>query len=293
MAPNLVNLKTLETGRWRQMTIHADLIPALDRVAQRLIDHKSIYLDIQRETTVPWWWIAPVHMRESDANFSRSLAQGDPLTRRSVNVPAGRLPPPAMPPFTFQDAAIDALTVCDHINKWADWSIGGALCEFNRYNGMWYFSHGVPSPYVWASTDQYQDGKFTSDHHYDPSAIDHQSGCAALLARMIMLDPSMVIDGAADVAHGNHPAWDMPPVLPIRLPQHTTLWVQQSLNKLLSADDLPERLVEDGLYGAKTTDAVRTFQEAHDLLDDGKAGPLTSVAIETALAALVPPTPHG
>jgi lysozyme family protein len=284
-AADLAKLKDTELARWRAMTIHADLIPSLDRTAQRLIDHKSTYLEIERETSVKWFWIAPVHMRESDANFTRSLAQGDVLTRRSVNVPAGRLPLPAVPPFTFQAAAIDALTVCDHIDKWTDWSIGGLLLEFNRYNGLWYASHDVPSPYVWASTDQYKGGKFTSDHHYDSNYVDHQSGCAALLARMIALDTSIVIDGAGDVAHSEHPAWDVPSTAPVQSPQHTTLWVQQSLNKLAPTGD---KLVEDGLYGDQTKRAVRAFQRAHDLLDDGKAGPITCAAIEEILRTMQP-----
>jgi lysozyme family protein len=284
MAPNLVDLKAKETSRWRAMTIHPDLIPSLDRTAQRLLDHKATYLDIERETSIPWHWIAPVHMRESDANFTRSLAQGDRLTRRSVNVPAGRIPPPATPPFTFQAAAIDALVTVDHVNRNTDWTIGGLLVEFNRYNGLWYSSHSVPSPYVWVSTDQYRSGKFTSDHHYNPSAVDHQQGCAAILARLIALDPSIIIPDAADVAHNEHPAWDIPPVKPAQSPKHTTLWIQQSLNKILEPGDGKwKRLVEDGLYGADTTQAVRDFQLAHDLLDDGKAGPITCSAIETAL----------
>jgi len=49
----------------------------------------------------------------------------------------------------------------------------------------------VPSPYVWASTDQYRKGKYVADGHYDPNAVDHQLGCAALLSRMALLDTSV------------------------------------------------------------------------------------------------------
>jgi lysozyme family protein len=50
---------------------------------------------------------------------------------------------------------------------------------------------GRPSPYIWASTDQYVEGKYIADGHYDPNAVDHQLGCAALLARMAIADRSI------------------------------------------------------------------------------------------------------
>jgi len=34
-------------------------------------------------------------------------------------------------------------------------------------------------------------GKFVADHNFDPNAVDHQLGCAALLARMKLLDASI------------------------------------------------------------------------------------------------------
>ena len=40
----------------------------------------------------------------------------------------------------------------------------------------------------------------------------------------------------------------------------------------------------DGIYGAKTANAVREFQEKHNLTRDGIAGPLTQAAIKSALA---------
>jgi lysozyme family protein len=54
-----------------------------------------------------------------------------------------------------------------------------------------YAVRGRPSPYVWASTDQYTKGKYVADGHYDPNAVDHQLGCAALLIRMQTMDASI------------------------------------------------------------------------------------------------------
>ena len=79
-----------------------------------------------------------------------------------------------------------------HAAHWTDWSIGGALTLLEQYNGLGYANRGMPSPYIWASTNQYSHGKYTSDGHFDPHAVDRQIGCAALLRRMTILDPSII-----------------------------------------------------------------------------------------------------
>jgi lysozyme family protein len=59
------------------------------------------------------------------------------------------------------------------------------------YNGLGYAAKGKPSPYVWASTNQYVKGKYVSDDHYDPNVVDKQEGCAAILIRMATMDDSV------------------------------------------------------------------------------------------------------
>ena len=60
-----------------------------------------------------------------------------------------------------------------------------------------------------------------------------------------------------------------------------TIWVQQSLNELGAEPGL----TVDGGYGPATVAAVKAFQTAHGLGNDGKIGSLTIAAIERALAA--------
>ncbi|CCE02749.1 hypothetical protein [Bradyrhizobium sp. STM 3809] len=140
-----------------------------------------------RRTGVPWPIIAVIHERESSQNWSRSLAQGDPWDRVSVHVPAGR------GPFeSWEDAAVDALANCPpYAARWRDWSIGGALTLLEQYNGLGYARRGVPSPYLWAGTDQYRAGKYVRDGVYDPQAVDRQPGCAGLLKAMMEIDPTI------------------------------------------------------------------------------------------------------
>ena len=183
-------LKAANLKRWQACQVTQNLIPMLDGVAHRLIGAKSRYVTVANITNVPWPIIAVIHQRESSQSWAASLAQGDPWSQVSVHVPRGR------GPFqSWEAAAEDALMNCaPYASRWEDWSIGGSLTLLEEYNGLGYAARGVPSPYVWASTNQYVRGKYIADGHYDPNAIDHQLGCAGLLMRMTFADPTIVAE---------------------------------------------------------------------------------------------------
>jgi lysozyme family protein len=187
------NLKAANLTRWQKMRVDPNLIPSLTKVANSLAAQKARYQAVSELTDVPWFIIAVIHEREASQSFAANLAQGDPWNTISVHDPAGR------GPFaSWEDAAVDALTKCPpHAANWQDWTIGGALTLLEQYNGLGYAARGVPSPYIWASTDQYVMGKFVSDHHYDPTAVDHQLGCAALLKIMRDVDNTINLNEPA------------------------------------------------------------------------------------------------
>jgi lysozyme family protein len=184
---NTIALKAANAARWRVARGTRDC----SSVAARLIAAKPRYRTVAAKTDVPWWFVAVVHERESSQNWSASLAQGDPWNRVSAHVPAGR------GPFScWEDAAVDALTECSPraaLNR--DWTAGGALTMLEEYNGLGYAARGMPSPYLWAGTDQYRSGKYVRDGIYDASVVDTQLGCAALLLAMMALDSSVAFDG--------------------------------------------------------------------------------------------------
>lgn len=173
--------------RWSVMHPTPALVPTLDLFASRLIAAKARYQDVSTEVPVPWWIIAVIHLREASQSWTAGLAQGDPWDEVSIHVPRG------IGPFdSWEDAAVYALSKCPPLAaKWTDWTTGGALTLLEEYNGLGYAARGVPSPYVWASTDQYHSGKYVADGLYDPNAVDHQLGCAALIARMQVIDPTI------------------------------------------------------------------------------------------------------
>lgn len=181
---DIAKLKAANLDRWQAASVLPQWMHLVNGVAHRLVDAKARYQVVSDKTGVPWAVVAVIHERESSQSWSASLAQGDPWNRVSVHRPAGRGPFPS-----WEAAAEDALVVCaPHAARWEDWSIGGALTLLEEYNGLGYAARGIPSPYVWSATDQYQRGKFVADGHFDPDAVDRQIGCAALLGRMTLID---------------------------------------------------------------------------------------------------------
>ena len=174
---------------WTAMSVHQSRLGAVDAAARRVVANKARYLPIQAKTGVPWPMIGILHLRESSLNFNKHLHNGDPLTARTVRVPAGH-PRTGKPPFTFEASAIDALAIKGWVKAKWDWTIERVLYEAERYNGFGYRRPGRPnSPYIWASTNQYTRGKFIKDRVYDPNHVDRQLGVAPVLRRIMDLDP--------------------------------------------------------------------------------------------------------
>ena len=262
---DLIRLKEANIRRWNAATLTRG--PEFLPVAKRLVAAKQRYLTVQAKTGVVWPFIAVTHQRESSQNWARSLAQGDPIDRPSVHVPAGR------PPGTWEAVAIDALANCGpYAARNKDWSIGGLLTLLERYNGVGYANRGLPSPYLWSGTDQYHAGKYVTDGVFDPDEVDKQLGCAGLIMAMQSLDQSIVFDGSAITQ-----TTTLPP--PPAVDDRDGVWLQASLNKA-GADPV---LTVDGIVGPGTRNAVRAFQLSHGLVVDGLVGPATLAAIEAAL----------
>jgi lysozyme family protein len=262
---DLVALKAANERRWAnaKLTRGPEFIP----VAKRLVAAKQRYLTVSARTGIPWPFIAVTHQRESSQNWNRSLAQGDPWNEVSTHVPAGR------GPFSsWEDAAYDALVNCGpYAARNKDWSIGGLLTLLERYNGVGYVNRGLPSPYLWSGTDQYNKGKYVRDGVFDPDVVDKQLGCAGLIMAMMSLDQSIDFKGGAITQTTTLP----PPPVDIR----DAFWLQSALNQF----GANPQLEVDGIRGPATRNAVRSYQLSKGLDADGLVGPTTLAAIEADL----------
>jgi lysozyme family protein len=155
----------------------------IDAQAAKIEASRARYEEVSSRTGVPWDVIGVIHYRESSGSFAGVLHNGQKIIgtgRKTTIVPKGR------GPFSsWEQAAVDALMNCHPFaGKNKDWSIAGTLDLLERYNGLGYRKKGLPSPYLWAGTDQYVKGKYVADGKYDPNHVDQQLGVAALLKKI-------------------------------------------------------------------------------------------------------------
>lgn len=171
-------------GRYEVARIRPERAAQIDAEIDRILAARARYERVAAETGVPWHVIAVIHLLESNLSFAKHLHNGDPLTGRTVHVPADR---PAAPPrsgsfpYTWEESAADALS---RFRSWRNWGVAGTLYQLEKYNGWGYQNRGVPSPYLWSYSDQYERGKYASDGVYDPNLVSRQPGAASVLKRM-------------------------------------------------------------------------------------------------------------
>ncbi len=154
----------------------------LSRLANKIIANSAKYIEVQHATGVPWQMIAVIHEREAGeqdiGRWQCVLHNGERIIgtgKRTRLVPAGRGP--------FSDwvsAAIDALQL-QGFHKITDWGVARVLWALEPFNGYGYRNKGLRSPYLWASTNHQQLGKYVADGVFDAHVMDSQIGCAALL----------------------------------------------------------------------------------------------------------------
>ena len=145
----------------------------------RLVKFRAVYEELGASLGIPWFFIGVIHGMECGFNFTTHLHHGDPLSRRTVQVPRGR-PLVGEPPFTWRDSARDALMLKGY-DKETDWSVPHMLYLWEKYNGFGYRPLGAPSPYLWSFSSVYTSGKFVADHQFDPQAVSKQCGTAVML----------------------------------------------------------------------------------------------------------------
>jgi lysozyme family protein len=164
--------------------IRADKAKEVESLVTKIAANQPRYAAVESELGVPWFFVGAVHCMEASLDFTCHLHNGDPLTARTVHVPAGR-PKDGQPPFTWEQSATDALTL-QGVDRWRDWSVPGLLYKLEGYNGFGYRlrNTGVLSPYLWSYSNHYTSGKFVQDGVFSLGAVSKQCGAAVLLRHM-------------------------------------------------------------------------------------------------------------
>lgn len=241
--------ESLKTGYQRLFdtcVIREGKYPVLDKCVQTIVAGQKQYEAISAATGIPWYFIGIIHNMECSCNFNKHLHNGDPLNARTAQVPKGN-PKKGNPPFSFFDSATDALNV-EGFTQWADWSIGGMLYCFEKYNGFGYRKKNINSPYLWSCSNQYSKGKYVKDGIFDPQAVSSQVGTAVILRRMSELQIAVAgeLDSISQIKKlGNEVIYD---------PKNYHINAEQ-MQKLLNS--VGQQLRSDGFAGRNTSDAYQ------------------------------------
>lgn len=163
--------------------VRPDKVSAVNWYANKTIEHRERYARVGMPLGVPWWFIGAIHALESGFAFDRHLHNGDPLTARTRHVPPDR-PTTGEPPFAWEDSARDALQYM-RLDSWSEWSVAGALYQWEAYNGAGYRKYKMPSPYLWSFSNHYEKGRYVRDHVFDSEAVSNQCGAAVLLRTLV------------------------------------------------------------------------------------------------------------
>lgn len=154
--------------------------------------NKSEYEKVEAATKVPWYFVAGLHSLESGLDFSTWLANGDPLSAPTRQVPAGLKLTPNSPHSAWVNGAIVSLEHEGFDALHFD-TIEECLAAAELYNGTGYLTgkqgqNTTPkrtSPYLWSGTDQYVKGKYVADGEFDPEAVSQQIGMVPLLKKLV------------------------------------------------------------------------------------------------------------
>jgi len=250
--PTLSELRNEYQTLFDSCAIRTEKRAVVQTLTTQLLGNKERYRSVERQTDVPWYVIAVIHNMESSQRFTKHLHNGDPLTARTVQVPAGR-PVDGNPPFTWEVSAIDAV-VFDKLDTVEDWTIPGALFALEKFNGFGSRSRGIKTPYLWSFSNHYSKGKFIADNVFDPNAVSQQCGAAVLLKRMTAINAievpvSVIPSTASEIA-------TLGAAVTFSRNKKTieAVRLQKALNRFPGA---AMKLTVDGVAGGNTSDAFR------------------------------------
>lgn len=132
----------------------------------------------------PWYFVGIIHALEASFNFKAHLHNGDPLSKKTVQVPKGR-PPVWNPPNDWVSSAVDALQYDGFANQ-DDWSLARMLYRWESYNGFRSrTNYKINTPYLWSFSNHYTKGKFVADNVWDANAVSKQCGAAVILKVLV------------------------------------------------------------------------------------------------------------
>lgn len=202
MAYSFEALKEKYSRLWDTMEVRPEWHGRCAAAARQIMAGKSRYETVSGQTGVPWFVVGLIHSLECGLNWRGALCNGDPIHKKTVNVPRG------MGPWsTWEDAAVWALRY-DRLDKVTDWSAARAAYSLEGFNGWGYAMRGLSSPYLWSGSNQYTRGKYVSDGVWDGNAVSQQAGAMCILKCMMEIDSTITFEDELKTAAVEFPKAD-------------------------------------------------------------------------------------
>lgn len=191
--PSFASVQATYAKLWDELVPTPARVPDLEKICHVGIMHKATYAEVAQKVWMRndlWWVVFLLDQMEGGGGARTHLWNGDPLSRYTVNVPAGMPKIGHGPPFTFVESAVPALRY-DGLDKVTDWTGAAVGYYFERYNGWGYLSKPIVSPYLASWSNKYTKGKYVADHVYDPNAVSQQPGALTILKVLMTIDKTI------------------------------------------------------------------------------------------------------
>jgi len=181
VTPEVTEEPTFEDKFGFSMNLSEEQEYSLEKFVENWEENKSRYEDVEKKTGKPAELVAALHWREAGGDFDKCLQDGTDLGK-PVQAPASK----DKVFYTFEDSAEDVLNIDYFKNiEVTEGDFDSYLYFAEAYNGFGYRNKGLPSPYIWAGTNNYTSGKYAEDGKLDTDYVDKQPGVAVLLSSIL------------------------------------------------------------------------------------------------------------
>jgi lysozyme family protein/peptidoglycan hydrolase-like protein with peptidoglycan-binding domain len=257
MSINFEDLRDDYASLWNTMSLRPNWIKEAEDAAKGILANKDRYRTVESLTGVPWCVVGLIHQMECDLDFHEHLHNGDPLTARTCNVPAGR-PLGGHPPFLWSDSAADAIRY-DKLDQVLQWTCERVAFQLEKYNGFGSRTqHHINTPYLWSGTNHYERGKYIGDHVWSDTEPSKQVGAMPVLWQLMRLDASIAealnseTPTPARAAEEGHAT-----TAPVPTPDDGEFDLKELQNRLQKLPFYRDAI--DGIYGPHTRDAIKAL----------------------------------
>ena len=91
---------------WQRCVVNPDSSSQIDAAVKRIKSHEALYQQAVAGTKIPWFCVGIIDEMECGCDQTKHIHNGDPLMKRTVQVPAGR-PTSGDGPFTKLESITD------------------------------------------------------------------------------------------------------------------------------------------------------------------------------------------